>query len=220
MTKHMQKELLKLRKMLLGLCEIVEESVINSVEAFATRDAELARSVVKYDDDIDRVEIEIEEECLKILALHQPVAIDLRFVITALKMNNDLERVGDQSVKIAYKAKDLSKLPELPVEIDLHPLVEITRQMLRDSLDSLINLDCPLAEKVRTSDDKANELKLQIRDATLEAMAKHPDSIEGIILILGVARSLERISDLATNISEDVIYLVDGEIVRHSRDDD
>ncbi len=216
----MQKELLKLRKMLLGLCEIVEESVINSVEAFATRDVELARNVVKYDDDIDRIEVEIEEECLKILALHQPVAIDLRFVVTALKMNNDLERVGDQAVKIAHKAKDLSKLPELPVQIDLHPLVEITRQMLRDALDSLINLDCPLAEKVRTSDDKANELKLQIRDATLEAMAKHPDSIEGIILILGVARSLERISDLATNITEDVIYLVEGEIVRHSRDDD
>jgi len=216
----MQKELLKLRKMLLGLCEIAEESVINSVEAFSTRDVELARTIVIGDDDIDRIEVEIEEECLKILALHQPVAIDLRFVITALKMNNDLERVGDQAVKIAYKAKDLSKLSELPVKIDLHPLTEITREMLRDALDSLINLDCPLAEKVRTSDDKANELKLQIRDTTLAAMMKYPESIEGIILILGVARSLERISDLATNIAEDVIYLVDGEIVRHSHDDD
>jgi len=220
MTKHMQKELLKLRKMLLGLCELAEESVFNSVEAFIKRDIELARTVVKQDDDIDRMEVELEEECLKILALHQPVAIDLRFVITALKMNNDLERVGDQAVKIAHKARDLSKLPELPVQIDLHPLVEITREMLRDALDALINLDCQLAEKVRTSDDKANDLKLQIRDETIAAMTKQPESIQGIILILGVARSLERISDLTTNIAEDVIYLVEGEIVRHPRDND
>ncbi len=220
MAKHFEKELEKLRRRLLALCAKVEESVIMAVDAFEKRDIELARTVVKKDDEIDQMEIEIEEDCLKILALHQPVAIDLRFLVAVLKMNNDLERIGDLALKIAYNASDLVKLDIIPVKIDVAPLVEITRQMLKDALDSLINLDIELAKKVIASDDEANDQKKEIRDVALKAIEENPNNAKGIILLLGVARSLERISDLTTNIAEDVIYLVNGEIVRHSREDD
>lgn len=220
MAKHFEKELEKLRKRLLTLCAKVEESVIMAVDAFEKRDIELAKKVVRKDDEIDQMEIEIEEDCLKILALHQPVAIDLRFLVVVLKMNNDLERIGDLALKIAYNASDLVKFDIIPVKIDVAPLVEITRQMLKDALDSLINLDPELAQKVITSDDLANEQKKKIRNVALKAIEENPDNAKSIILLLGVARSLERISDLTTNIAEDVIYLINGEIVRHRREDD
>jgi phosphate transport system protein len=220
MAKHFEKELEKLRRRLLTLCAKVEENVIMAVDAFEKRDIELARTVIKKDDEIDQMEIEIEEDCLKILALHQPVAIDLRFLVAVLKMNNDLERIGDLALKIAYNAKDLVKFDVIPVKIDVAPLVDTTRQMLKDALDSLINLDVELAEKVITTDDVANKKKKEIRNDALKAIEENPNNAKSIILLLGVARSLERISDLTTNIAEDVIYLINGEIVRHRREDD
>jgi len=220
MTKHLQIELNKLREMLLNLCRIVEHSVIESVEAFKHQDIERANNVLKHDDDIDNLEIEIEEECLKILALHQPVAIDLRFIVAALKMNNDLERIGDQAVKISYKARDLATGDGLHVNIDIEPLLKITLMMLDDALESLFTFNRELAQKVCDTDDLANELKMKIRDETQDAIEKYPDKSRNFILVLGVARCLERISDLTTNIAEDVIYMIDGNIVRHRRDKD
>jgi phosphate transport system protein len=215
MTAVFEKEIKNLRKRLLSLSALVEESVLRAVNAFQNRNTDLANQVLKNDDVIDQMEIEVEEECLKILALHQPVAIDLRFIVSVLKMNNDLERIGDLAVKIAHIANDLASGPNLPVYIDFDPLTKTTTQMLRDTLDALINLDISLAQKVRESDETANTMKKDIRKAAIAAMKEHPDFVEPLIFILSVARSLERISDLTTNIAEDVIYLLKGEIVRH-----
>jgi phosphate transport system protein len=219
MTKHYQRELEILQKKLLALGEIVENAVHMAIEAIQKKDAQLAEKVQLIDAEIDQKEIEVEEDCLKILALYQPVAIDLRVIVSVLKMNNDLERIGDQASKIAYKARDLAKETNIPVEINFEPLVQITTEMLRDSLKSLITLDTALARKVRATDDKADEMKRNVRKEVIAAAKKNPEKLESFILMLGVARSLERIADLTTNIAEDVIYMVEGEIVRHAHID-
>lgn len=218
MTLHLQKELERLRKSILALAALVEDSVIKAVDAVQKRDAVLAMQVVNADDEIDQMEIDVEEDCLKILALHQPVAVDLRFIVSVLKINNDLERIGDLASKIAYNAKDLANEPELPVQINFETLAEITRKMLDDALRSLINMDSELADKVRTSDDKANEMKHKIKSAVFDAIRKHPERVEALLWVYGVARALERIADLTTNITEDVIYMIEGDIVRHGKD--
>ncbi len=215
MSVHLQREIDGLKKQLLSLCALVEEQVDNAVRAVAACDAEMAIAVEERDAEVDRREVELEEECLKILALQQPVAVDLRLVIAALKINNDLERIGDLAVNVARKAAALATGPPMGTPLDLPSMWETTRAMLRDSLDAFVNRDLALAENVCARDDEVDGMKHDIRRQVEQMMGAEPDRLHGYLNLLAVARNLERIADHATNIAEDVIYLIDGRIVRH-----
>jgi phosphate transport system protein len=165
------------------------------------------------------MEVEVEESCLKILALYQPVAIDLRFIIAVLKINNDLERVGDLAVNIAERAIFLATQPEVNVELDFTTMAVKTQEMLKKSLDALVNLNAGLAREVCACDDEIDAINRQMYLTVQDAMNTHPDQIEPLTHLLSASRHLERIADHATNIAEDVIYMIEGEIVRHKTEE-
>jgi len=215
MSVHFQREIDGLRRHLLSLCAVVDEQVQLAVRALMNRDEELAREVRQRDADVDQREVEVEEECLKILALYQPVAVDLRFIVSALKINNDLERIGDLAVNIARKARVLAAGPPVAIPFDLAEMSEKTQAMLRDSLDAMVNLDTKLANEVCRRDNEIDRMKRDARHQAEELIAADPDQTSILLRLLAVSRNLERIADLATNIAEDVIYLVDGKIIRH-----
>jgi phosphate transport system protein len=215
MSVHLQREIDRVKKSILALCAIVEDQVQASVKALLDRDVALAKSVEGRDDDIDRREVEIEEECLKILALHQPVAIDLRFIVAAMKINNDLERIGDLAVNIARKAQSFAAEPSMPIPFDIAGMWEKTHAMLRDSLDALVNMDGQLAADVCRRDDEVDRIKRDIRVGAEEQIRREPQNVRPLMRLLAVSRNLERIADCATNIAEDVIYMIEGSIVRH-----
>jgi len=215
MNLHLHREIEKLKTMLLSLGTDVEEHVYKAVQALDERNGTLADQVIGSDEQVDRYEVYLEEECLKILALHQPVAIDLRFVIAVLKINNDLERIGDLAVNIAERAKFLAGRDVLDVPFDFMGMADKTRAMLKKSLDALVNMDPRMARDVCAADDEVDALNREMYGRIQKSMQQHPDRIDGLIHYLGVSRYLERIADHATNIAEDVIYMVDGDIVRH-----
>lgn len=218
MTEHMKREVEKLKKKLLSLCDIVEKSFLQAVKSIKKRDAELAKKVIEGDIAIDQMEVDVEEECLKMLALYQPVAIDLRFIITALKINNDLERIGDLAVNIAERSEFLSK-QRVDIPFDLEKMAEKTQTMLRDSLKALVSMNCNLAHKVCAADDEVDNMNCQMFKIIQERICSHPKQTEPLIHLLSASRHLERIADHATNIAEDVIYMVEGKIVRHKAED-
>jgi len=218
-TAHLKREIEKLKQEILSLAAIVEENVSRAVKSLNERDRLLAKSVINTDLEIDQMEIEIEEECLKIIALNQPVANDLRFIIAVLKINNDLERVGDLAVNIAERAVFLAGQEKIDIPFDFPGMAEKTQLMLKRSLDAIVNRDVGLAHKVRASDDEVDAINRQIYDQVQEEIRKHPDKIELLIHLLSASRHLERIADLATNIAEDVIYMVEGVIIRHKEEE-
>ena len=219
MTRHFQKELIKIKKMILSLGAVVEERVQMAKTAIDGRDAQMARRIIKQDFEIDEMEVEVEEECLKVLALHQPVAVDLRFLIAVIKINNDLERVGDLAVNIAQEAARLRDCAEadMAIDVDLPGMATKTRVMLKKSLDALVNLDTELAREVRTSDDEVDSIDHQMYEKVQTGIRSKPEQAASLIHLFSISRNLERIADHATNIAEDVIYMVEGEIVRHPR---
>lgn len=219
MTLHMKMEIDKLKKKLLALSADVQQQLWLAVKSIKERNAELARRVIDHDYEIDKSEVDVEEECLKILALYQPVAIDLRFIVTAFKINNDLERIGDLAVNIAERSEFLaSRLPvEIPFDFDL--MAERAQAMVRDAITALVNLDCVLAHQVCKRDDEVDAMNRQMYDQVKREILKHPEHIESLIHLLSVSRHLERIADHATNIAEDVIYMVEGKIIRHKTED-
>jgi len=218
MSVHLHREIDKLKKQILALGALVEDNMQRSLKALATGDTDLARRVLDIDEEIDRQEVLIEEDCLKILALYQPVAVDLRFVVALLKINNDLERVGDQAVNIANKVEVAARSGPLPVlRVFEGAMAEKTFWMLRESLNALVNMDSALARTVRASDDQVDALKAEAREAFLKAIQQSPDKARVLLAMLGAARNLERAADLASNIAEDVIYMVEGVIVRHEK---
>ncbi|MHB9025030.1 MAG: phosphate signaling complex protein PhoU [Armatimonadota bacterium] len=218
MTRHMQRELDKLKKSILTLCGVVEDSVRLAVQSVTERDIALAQRVIDMDSDIDTIEVDVEEECLKILALYQPVAIDLRVVVAVLKMNNDLERIGDLSVNIAERALFLATEAPLETPLNFIEMSEKSQAMLRGSLDSLMKADTGLAHSIILSDDEVDEMNRDMYRIIMGGIQQHPDRLAGYISLLSVSRHLERIADYATNIAEDVIYMINGEIVRHKPD--
>ena len=218
MMIHLHKEIEKLKKQLLTLCAVVEDNVRLSVRAITDRDDHMAGQVIRRDLEIDQAEIEVEEECLKILALYQPVAIDLRFLVAVLKMNNDLERIGDLAVNIAQRAILLNKQLKIEVPFDLNGLTEKTQTMFRQSLDALVNLDPALARRVCAMDDEVDAINRQMYDGVKDMIRRQPEHLDALIALLSVSRYLERIADHATNIAEDVLYTVQGHIVRHARE--
>ena len=162
------------------------------------------------------MEVEIEEDCLKILALHQPVAVDLRFLIAVIKINNELERIGDQAVNIAERVDAISKGVQLDLFFDYSSMGEKVQDMLKLSLDALVNMDYGLAFSVVMRDDEVDKIKHDAYDRIKQAMGEHPDKLGELINLLLISRHLERLADHATNIAEEVIYLIEGEIIRHA----
>ncbi len=215
----MKREIDKLKQMLLSLCEVAEANLRQAVKSIQVRDAKLARKVIETDIEIDHMEVNIEEECLKILALYQPVAVDLRFIITALKINNDLERIGDLAVNLAERSTFLAARQKVDVPFDFDAMTEKTKSMLRKSLDALVNMDSKLAYEVCAADDEVDDMNRQMFQMVQDTIRAHPDWMESLIHLLSASRQLERVADHATNIAEDVIYMIEGRIVRHKAED-
>jgi len=215
MSKHLQHDLERLERQLLGLGARVEDAVRRSIAALESRRADLALEVMAGDSEIDAVEVEIEEECLKVLALHQPVATDLRFVAACLKINNDLERIGDLAVNIAERSSSLDRALPFPVPEDLRPMTETTAGMLRMSLDAFIRADVRLARRVLEEDEIVDDANRRIIREMVTQMKSSPEQVDDALLILSASKNLERIADHATNIAEDVVYMVEGDIIRH-----
>lgn len=216
---HIAKAIDDLKRDLIGLGSRVEENVREAIEALAKRDVTLAKHVIEGDHSVDDLEVEIEEECLKILALHQPVAIDLRKIVAALKITNDLERIGDLAVNIAERSEFISSQPAPSVVLDFPLMCQKAQWMLKNSLDAFVRSDTNLARQVCLADDEVDAINSQMYGQVQEGIRQEIADTEVLLHLLSVSRHLERIADLATNIAEDVIYMIDGEIVRHSVED-
>ncbi|MCX7402876.1 MAG: phosphate signaling complex protein PhoU [Planctomycetia bacterium] len=219
MTRHIERQVELLKEKILRLGTLVEEAISKSITALINRDTHLAQRVMASDEEIDRMEVEVEEECLKMLALYQPVAADLRFVVAALKINNDLERMGDLAKNIAKRVSQLStgEPCELPPEI--RTMAMQAQEMVKQCLDAVVNSDPSLARQVREEDDAVDKARQEIRRTILQGIRAHPEKLENLLRINSVSKHIERIADMATNIAEDVIYMVEGDIVRHRSGD-
>jgi phosphate transport system protein len=217
LPKRFLKELEKIKQQILSLGGMVEERVRMAIQAIHGRDLETAKTIIRSDHEIDEMEVEIEEECLKVLALHQPVAVDLRFIIAVIKINNDLERIADEAVNIAQRVETIAKHKDLPVTVDYSVMSRKTENMLRMSLDSLVNLDIDTAFRVFIMDDEVDHLHVEAYRQVKESIRQSPDFVAGLINLYLISRHLERIGDHATNIAEEVVYLIEGEIVRHAQ---
>lgn len=215
MARHFQRELEKIKKRILSLGAMVEERVRMAKHAVEERDGAAADKIIKTDYEIDEMEVEVEEECLKILALHQPVAVDLRFLISVIKINSELERIGDQVVNIAQRVGVIAKRPPFAFDFDYSTMAEKAEAMLKMSLDALVNLDVDLAFKVMTMDDEVDDIQREAYDRIKLALKESSERSGYLINLLLISRHLERIGDHATNIAEEVIYLIEGEIIRH-----
>jgi phosphate transport system protein len=216
MAKHLHRDLDELSKELLTMGAMVEEATNKAIAAFMKRDVALAREVTAVDDVIDKRENRIEEQVLKMLALHQPVAEDLRFIITALKVNNDLERMADLAVNICERAITLAELEPFPLPENFNELIATVRDMVRDSLNALINRDSELARRVCTLDDRVDAMNRETYAHMQDVIRADATTVDRAINMISASRHLERIADLATNIAEDVVFMVEGDIVRHS----
>jgi len=214
--KQFTKELENIKRRILALGAMVEERVQIALKAIDTNDADLAQEIIKKDYEIDETEVEIEEECLKVLALHQPMAIDLRFIVAVIKINAELERIGDEAVNIAERVEVTAKREQIDFYFDYSSMGEKAQAMLKMSMDALIQLDYDLAFKVVIMDDEVDKIKLEAYDKIKKAMGENPDKIGYLINLLLISRHLERLADHSTNIAEEVVYLVEGEIIRHA----
>jgi phosphate transport system protein len=208
-----------LKKMILRLGSKVEKAINLAMKSLTNREPDLAGEVIEGDSQIDSLEVDVEEQCFKILAVHQPVAKDLRFILTVLKVNNELERMGDQAANIAIRSKHLSKKEPLEFTLDLEPSVKKIRDMVSESIDSLIKQDPNRARTVREMDDEINEAHHAIVEEIKEKVKKSPNTIDRAIHTLYISRYLERIGDLTKNIVEDVIFLEEGDVLRHQLDE-
>lgn len=215
MSLHLLRQIDHLKQQLLFVGTSVEEQIARAVQSLVNRDGDLARRVIEGDDEIDRLEVQVEEECLKTLALYQPVAADLRFVVTILKINNDLERMGDLAVNIAKRSAFLSICPPSDIIDDVRAMAVKAQSMVKRSLDSLVNHDAVLARQVRQDDDEVDALRDSVRQRVGAELRQSPEAAACVMKWNSVSKHLERLGDMATNIAEDVLYMVEGEIVRH-----
>jgi phosphate transport system protein len=215
MSKHMQRDLEKLQKLVLKMAGLVEESVFQAAKSLQDRDVELADQVVEGDNLIDELENDVQEECLKILALHQPVAVDLRRISSVLLISTDLERIGDLATGIAERVAVLARPPLVTIPERTRAMADRTIQMVRKSLDAFVNSDAVAARTVIKLDDEVDADNQAILRDVIAEMKRTPELIDTLMSLFSAIRHLERIADHATNISEDVIYLVEGAIVRH-----
>jgi phosphate transport system protein len=215
MERHFDDELKELKKQLLRMGALVEETISYSVKVLVERKGELAAEVLKREEVINKLEIEIDELALRLLALHQPLAIDLRFITSAMKINNELERIADQAVNILERAQEIIKQPLLKPLIDIPRMAALAQKMVKDSIDALVNKDEALARDVCERDDEIDDLNNQIFRELLTYMMQDAKTITRAVELILVGRHLERIADHATNIAEDVIYFVKGKTIKH-----
>ena len=213
--RHFVEELEDLRKELLAMAGLAELAVHESVQALTERDSNRAQQVLMNEARINQMEIRIDEMATRLLATQQPMASDLRFLTVAIKINNDLERIGDLAVNIVERALSLIALPPVKPLVDIPRMAHLAESMVHDSLDSFVRRDAGLARSVLLSDDAVDDLCDAIRDELVEFMQKDPSTISRALDLILVARNLERVGDHATNIAEDVLFLVQGVDVRH-----
>ena len=216
MTQHLHRGIEKLKGQLLALGALVEKSLHDALVAFEEKDAVAAKRIIAADEQVDLLEVEIEEDCLKLLALHQPVAADLRFIVSVLKINSDLERIGDFAVTISWSAVEREKLTG-GSSFSLALMTGQAQAMVREVLRAVVEVDCSRARSVLKMDDVVDSENRRIHREVMDESKRRPDNAETHACVLAVARSLERVADHATNIAEDVIYMVEGDIVRHGR---
>ena len=218
MSTGLFRETEKLRGKLLSQCLRVEERVSQAIQAFNEMDNDLAEQIIRTDTEIDQAELGIEEECMRIMALYQPVAVDLRFVNSAIRINKDVERIADLAVKIAWQTKDLSSLNRINANIDFTALSEKVSEMLRGGMTALREQEVTLAYDVCKLDDSVDALTREMLLSIQGLLTGHPEWSEQLMLIIRVTDSLERIADLSGNIAEEVIYIASGQVIRHCRD--
>ncbi len=216
MSQHLQKEIAALKEKIIYMGTEVEDRVYRATVSLINGNQQMAQAVLAGDHEIDQLEVNIEEDCLKILALHQPVAIDLRFIIAVLKINSDLERVGDLAVGIAERSSYLIEHPGVTIGFDMAAMMRAVESMLTRSIEALVNLDVNKAYRVRAEDDRVDAMNRDMYALVKEELLKHPEHISVLLHNLSISRHLERIADHASNIAEDVIYLVKAEIIRHT----
>jgi len=215
MSKHLQRDIDSLNTALLSISAMVEEMIDKATQALADRRYDLADEVVKSDEYVDQHEVHVEEECLKMLALHQPVAVDLRRIATIMKVNNDLERIADLAVSIAQRAQAMDEFPAFPIPDQLPRMVVLATQMVRGSMNAFVNMDAASARRIIAMDKSVDQYNRDIIAELQTLMQKRPEAVPAAVHCFSATRHIERIADHATNIAEDVIYLVEGDIVRH-----
>jgi phosphate transport system protein len=216
MQRHFELELKELQQKLLRLGGIAESMIRQAVTSVLNRDEKLARTIIANDDAADALENEIEEYCIQLIARHQPAASDLRFLTMVMRMNYNLERIADKGVDIAQRSLELMQYPPVKPYVDLPRVADIVQNMVKDALDALVNRDAALAQEVRNRDDKVDAIYDQTLQELLTILTDQPRLLRPGISILLLFRHLERIGDLATNIGEEVYYLVEGDVIRHS----
>jgi phosphate transport system protein len=213
--RHFDEELNALKEQILRMSALVETQVANAIKALVERNTDLARNVIATDHQVNAYDVEIDEECIRLLALRQPTASDLRFITTAMKISTDLERMSDLAEDICERAIELAEEPQLKPYIDIPRMADQTRMMVKEALDAFVNRNAELARKVCRDDDLVDDLTRQIFRELLSYMLEDPASISRAIRITFVAKYIERIADHATNVAEMVVYLVEGKIIRH-----
>ena len=216
MQRHFHEELEGLKQTLLAMGGLVEDQIHRVMRALIERDDTLAREVIDRDRQVNAYDVEVDEKCVELLALHQPAAGDLRFITTAMKIVTDLERIGDQAVNIAQRAIELNREPQLKPYIDLPRMAENAARMVKESLDAFVNRDTALARRVCAEDEAVDALKEQVFRELLTFMMEDARTIPRAIRLILISRFLERVADHATNIAEMVIYMVEGKMVRHT----
>jgi phosphate transport system protein len=215
MLVHLTRDLTELKKEILMLGSMVEEAINKAIAALTDRRTDLGTEVIEGDRVIDEKEIMVEDHCLKILALHQPFASDLRFIIAVMKVNSYLERMGDLASNIAERAQYLSTHEPMPIPEQLQEMAEAVREMVHGSLDALVNADAEKAREVCKQDDRVDEIHSQLWQIMVDRMIENTSLIKRSINIVSAIYQLERIADMADNIAEDVVYMVEGKIIRH-----
>jgi phosphate transport system protein len=215
--KKYEEELKKLREEILYMGGLVEDQIQKAVTSLVDRDSELAKVIIERDHEVNRLDVEIDERCIKLLALHQPAGRDLRFITTGLKITTDLERIGDMAVNICERALELNQEAQLKPYIDVPRMARISQRMIRESLDAFVREDTELALKVCKDDDEVDQLNAQIFRETLTFMLENAQTISRATKISSVSKYLERIADHATNIAEMVIFMVKGKSIRHMK---
>lgn len=216
MLRHFDEELKTLKEKILRMGAMVEEQVAYAIKALVERDSDLAHRVIENDHRVNALDVEIDEDCLRLIALHQPMAGDLRFITTAMKISTELERMSDLAENISERAIELNEEPQLKPYIDIPRMAERAQRMLKESLDAFVNRNSDLARKVCRDDDFMDDLNQQIFRELLSFMLEDPHSISRAIRISFISKYLERIADHATNVAELVVYLVEGKIIRHT----
>jgi phosphate transport system protein len=216
MQRHFHEELEALKQTLLAMGGLVEDQIRRVMRALLERDDVIAQEVIERDRQVNAYDVEVDEQCVSLLALHQPAAGDLRFITTAMKIVTDLERIGDQAVNIAQRVLELNREPQLKPYIDLPRMAEKAQRMVKESLDAFVARDTALARQVCGKDAEVDALKEQIFRELLTFMMEDPRTIPRAIRVILISRFLERVADHATNIAEMVVYLVEGKMVRHT----